>query len=212
MRNNIDIKILGLIFLLCVSFNTSIKAQKSCAIYDNILSFFNQEQMGMKFLYNPPFDSTTNFEGVLTPIEDKQLLNFLIVNKTNQFSNNSIKEWFAELMKDTTLTEINFTSKNDKDRIFKCHFNKCLKYEFVDFKRAVKFVDNDSFVEIQKSDTIYFNPAGVIFSDILYSSDNKLAVTYVKVNKGLGFNFLYGFLYERKNKRWVLKKSEKEVM
>lgn len=186
--------------------------KNDCFIYENVLVYLNVKEGEIIALYTTSKEGIepTNIELTKEKVINKLALNFCIVNETSRFSENQLKEWFTKLLNDTTLVQIGFI-ENNTESIVNCKFNT-IKYQYANFSETLSFVKANGQTEIQGTDTIHYNPCGIMFSNILYSKDERYAAVYVKVNRGMGFNYLYGFLFENSGGNWILKTVANETL
>jgi hypothetical protein len=203
--------IYSIIILLCLIFKQNLFAQKSdCLIYDKILLHFDKEHSNIKYVYkgvndpeNPVFNKVR--------IKGKRALSFFIVKDKSEFGLTTVEGWFAELLNDTTIIKKDYTTYKNTITV-NCQFCRSVKYQFVDFTNVTSFSEKDYSTTGKGRSLIYYAPARVVFSNILYHADQTaLVYAKLKVGSGGGSSSIYGFAFKKKKNNWVLKKVEKET-
>jgi hypothetical protein len=205
---SMTIIVFALLPLLC----HSVLAQTDdCFIYEKVLVTLNKREGEVKYLYAPPFDSTTNFVGIKERVQGRVAWNFLLVNSTYRFSPRMIKQWFAKDVKDTSLISMEFI-KGEGDTIINCRFDSTIKYQFCDFFPPKDIWTNST--EIKGVDTIHYSPLRLRFSDVLYSKEGFSVVNVQYTARGTRgrFEWMHCFVFQCINNEWVLKKEAQVVL
>jgi hypothetical protein len=129
------------------------------------------------------------------------------VNKKIEFKKNEIKDWFAKLLKDTTIIKDEYLTR--KDSINLCDFCNNINFTFVeDFS---PFFEIDNKTKFKNGKYNHYT-ARIVFSEILYYR-NEFALVYLKIKKGTGIGGnIYGFIFKKKRKKWVIKDFQNDTL
>jgi hypothetical protein len=197
-------------FLFCmILFVTSSAQSQDCKIYETVLGYLNKNESVIKYGYTGTINPESSELGERVDLSGQQL-SFYIVKKKSDFDYYTIRDWFSKFIKDSTLNQYQYTSSQDS--ILNCSFSCCLKYQYRSFEETRKFTETDFSIEVKGNDTIHYTPVRITFSKILYSKNT--ALVYAKTFAGLGGGrdiTVYGFVFKKKGKDWILKKSEVET-
>jgi|GEM_PF-5754160 len=191
----------------------SICAQDSCClIYQSVLCHINTEENKKSKSYSTEeLTDPTNTKIKLERDLNNRSFHFYIVNKKQDFNLNAVNHWFSKLMNDCEITNKKYIKA--KDSITNCILtNKALKGIITDFKDALKINDSSYYSIDTLNKKTFYTPVRILLSDILFSTDNKVALVFARMKIGIygGDGDIYGFIFKKKKNKWKIHKYKIE--
>jgi|GEM_PF-3804623 hypothetical protein len=205
MTLNSKVKIIAVILLFIPFFS---KAQESnCQFYNLILNDIRNSYMydqGDSIPKGQLIDPVNPEKTKSFTVHSSTYLDFYVSPKLFELNPIDLNRWLSEFLHENG--NLAKCIKVDNPSIENCITDSIIRTRFLESKTQINF-DNSYFRKaIVNNKTVLFNPIYVVFSNVLYLKDGS-AIVYVDTKLAMNPGRIsYGYILNRKNKQWVIKK------
>ena len=189
--------------------NLPCNGQSECSIYNQILNDIQSQVTKSKIVTTTPPKGHDPEDPVFIydTIENKEILNFLIVKTKQDFNSATVKYWFSSFLNDTSLNSKSYKNEN-ADSILNCNFDAVHRY--ISYKDKISFELKDFNHRNEKGEIVSYTPAKITFSIILFSGNTALAFAKTKIGTDRG-EAIFGYIFKKKGCKWEIEKRNIET-